>query len=379
MLSKTIVDKAKSKDKQYKVYDTDGLHLLISPKGTKSFYFRYAWHGKRLEIKIGKYPSTSLIGARKKRDDYLLMIENGKNPKHRLSNSRLFKDIASDWLQTQDYLSNRTITTTTQRLNRCVDEFGHIPISEIDSVQILVFLQKIENRGHIETAKRIKSIISRVYEYANILNLTNINPTTGLSRILKTRKSKNFSFVKKVEDIKCLMFDINNYQGMLEVQSALKIAAYTFVRPGELRFAKWNEIESDIWRLPAERTKLKREHLVPLSSQVKELFEELRVLNYDKEYIFSSYSKGRPISDNALIIALKRMGYKGKQTAHGFRHLASTQLNEQGYDADAIELQLAHKVQGIRGVYNKAEKLEYRIKMMQEWANWIDKLAVGND
>lgn len=374
MLSKTIVDRAKSKDKQYKLYDTDGLHLLVSPKGTKSFYFRYAWHSKRLEIKIGRYPLTSLIGARKKRDDYLLMIENGKNPKHRLSHSKLFKDIALDWLKTQDYLSDRTVKTTTQRLGKCIDEFGHIPISEIDSIQVLTFLQKIENRGYIETAKRTKSIISRVYEYANILNLTNINPTTGLSRILKNKKSKSFSFVKKVEDIRHLMFDINNYHGMVEVQSALKIVSYTFVRPGELRFATWSELEGDIWRIPAERTKLKKEHLVPLSIQVQTLFKELKALNYDKKYIFSSYSKGRPISDNTLTIALKRMGYKGKQTVHGFRHLASTQLNEQGYDADAIELQLAHKIQGVRGIYNKAEKLEYRTKMMQKWADWIDAL-----
>lgn len=374
MLSKTIVDRAKPKGKQYKLYDTDGLHLLISPKGTKSFYFRYAWHDKRLEIKIGKYPLTSLTGARKKRDDYLLMIENGKNPKHRLSHSKLFKDIALDWLQTQDYLSDRTVKTTTQRLSRCIDEFGHVPISEIDSIQVLTFLQKIENRGYIETAKRTKSIISRVYEYANILNLTNINPTTGLSRILKNKKSKNFPFVKKVEDIRHLMFDINHYHGMVEVQLALKIASYTFVRPGELRFARWHELEGDIWRIPAERTKLRREHLVPLSIQVKALFKELKALNHEKKYIFSSYSKDRPISDNTLTIALKRMGYKGKQTVHGFRHLASTQLNEQGYDADAIELQLAHKIQGIRGVYNKAEKLEYRTKMMQKWADWIDAL-----
>ncbi len=272
MLSKAIVDRSKAKDKQYKVYDTDGLHLLISPKGTKSFYFRYAWHGKRLEIKIGKYPLTSLVGARKKRDDYLLMIENGKNPKYKSNNSKLFRDIALDWLQTQDYLSDRTIATTAQRLNRFIEEFGHIPISEIDSIQVLTFLQKIENRGHIETAKRTRSIISRVYEYANILNLTNINPTTGLSRILKNKKSKNFPFVKKIEDIKNLMFDIDNYKGMVEVRLALKIASYTFVRPGELRFARWNELEDDVWRIPAERTKLKREHLVPLSIQVKVLF-----------------------------------------------------------------------------------------------------------
>jgi integrase len=140
-------------------------------------------------------------------------------------------------------------------------------------------LQKIENRGYIEIAKRTKSIISRVYEYANILNLTNINPTTGLSRILKNKKSENFPFVKKVEDIRHLMFDINNYQRTVEVQLALKIA-------GELRFARWHELEGDMWRIPAERTKLKREHLVPLSIQVKALFKQLNALNHDKKYIF---------------------------------------------------------------------------------------------
>ncbi|CAC9659121.1 hypothetical protein [uncultured Gammaproteobacteria bacterium] len=245
--------------------------MLISPEGTKSFYFRYAWHGKRFEIKIGKYPLTPLVGARKKRDDYLLMVENGKNPKYKSNNSKLFRDIALDWLQIQDDLSDKTIVTTAQRLNRCIEEFGYIPISEIDSIQMLTFLQKIENRGYIETAKRTKSIISRVYEYANILNLTNINPTTGLSRILKNKKSNNFPFVKKIEDMRHLMFDISNYQGMIEVQFALKIAAYTFVRPSELRFSRWNELEGDIWRMPAERTKLKRERLVPLSTQVKTL------------------------------------------------------------------------------------------------------------
>jgi integrase len=191
--------------------------------------------------------------------------------KYKSNNSKLFRDIALDWLQIQDDLSDKTIVTTAQRLNRCIEEFGYIPISEIDSIQMLTFLQKIENRGYIETAKRTKSIISRVYEYANILNLTNINPTTGLSRILKNKKSNNFPFVKKIEDMRHLMFDISNYQGMIEVQFALKIAAYTFVRPSELRFSRWNELEGDIWRMPAERTKLKRGRLVPLSTQVKTL------------------------------------------------------------------------------------------------------------
>lgn len=376
MLTDRVIKNAKPKDKQYKLSDGDGLYLWVNPKGTKSFYYRFKWNGKDSTITIGKYPLISLVDARKKRDEYALSILNGKNPKIEVGNGTTFSQVANEWFEhKKGEWTEKTQQTNNKRLGYAVDAFGNTPINNISALDVLNLLRQIESRGTIETAKRVKSIISQVLRYAMILGLCKADVTYGLSDALQKQKKSNHSFLVKPNDIRGLLLSIDNYHGSFEVQQALKLLSYTFVRSKELRFARWEQIEGDIWRIPAENMKTKREHIVPLSKQSLAILEEMKRAYGDEGYIFpSKRHTGTPLSDNSLLGALKRMGYAGIMTVHGFRHMASTQLNEQEFDGDAIELQLCHVKGDVRSVYNKATKLEYRKKMMQHWADWLDDL-----
>jgi integrase len=377
MLTDIVIRRAKPRDKQYKLSDGGGLRLLISSKGTKSFYYRYRWNGKESTITIGKYPACSLANARNKRDEFALTLQHGNNPNDNFNQSKVFTDIANEWFdRKQNEWTTKTVSTNKKRLEYAVDALGSMQIDSITALDVLNVLRNIERRGAVETAKRVKSIISQIFRYAMILGHAKSDVTYGLSDALQKPKKTNHAFLRKPEEIKDLMFSIDNYSGSVGVQYALKLLAYTFVRSKEIRFARWDQIEGDIWRIPAENVKTKREHVVPLSKQALALLDTLRIFNEDDGYIFpSSYTKTKPISDNALLLALKRMDYGGRMTVHGFRHMASTQLNEQEFDGDAIEIQLCHSKGDVRSVYNKATKLEYRKKMMQHWSDWLDDLS----
>jgi integrase len=252
-------------------------------------------------------------------------------------------------------------------------------VGEITAVELLDVLRRVEARGALETAHRIKQICGQVFRYAISTGRASRDPSADLRGALPPVRRTHHAAITKPTEVSALLVALSGYHGSLVVRCAMRLAPMVFVRPGELRKAEWAEIDLDgaIWRIPAERMKLRQEHLVPLSRQAVEILSDLRPLTGAGRYVFpSARTNLRPMSENAITAALRRMGYEqGTMTAHGFRTLASTLLNEQGWPSDAIERQLAHSERnGVRDAYNRAEYLEDRRRMMQKWANYLDEL-----
>jgi len=371
MLTDLKIRNAKLKPKQYKLNDGLGLYVRINPTGIKSFFYRYRWFDKESTITIGNYGQITLSQARQKRDQFIDDLNAGINPKEDKTKGSTFKELADEWFDATKitWTSKTTETTNKKRLSYAILDLGPKEISSITSKDILDVCRKIEKRGAHETAKRTRAIIGSVFKY-NLM----FDPSEVVKDSLLTVESKNHSHLTEKEDIKKLLENIDNYHGAFETKKALKFLAYTFVRSRPLREAEWTEIDGDIWRIPEWKEKTRRPLLVPLSNQAQAILNEMREVNGDKQYVFSSNYKDGFMSDSTLSRVLIRMGYLGKQSPHGFRHMASTCLNELEYDGDAIELQLSHAPRGVRGVYNKAKKLSVRTKMMQDWADWLDGL-----
>jgi integrase len=371
MLTDLQIRNLKSENKIRKVKDHRGLYLRVNPGGKKTFFFRYKWLGKEDSITIGEYGQYTLTQAREKRDQFIDDLDAGINPKENKNKGSTFKELADEWFEATKitWTSKTTETTNKKRLSYAIHDLGPKEISSITSKDILDVCRKIEKRGAHETAKRTRAIIGSVFKY-NLL----FDPSEVVKNSLLTVESKNHSHLTEKEEIKELLEKIDNYHGAFETRMALKFLAYTFVRSRPLREAEWTEIDGDIWRIPEWKEKTRRPLLVPLSNQAQAILNEMREVNGDKQYVFSSNYKDGFMSDSTLSRVLIRMGYLGKQSPHGFRHMASTCLNELEYDGDAIELQLSHAPRGVRGVYNKAKKLSVRTKMMQDWADWLDGL-----
>ena len=368
MLTDIDIRKAKPKKKRYTLKDNRGLFLRVNPGGTKTFFYRY--DNNKTET-IGEYGEYTLTQAREKRDRLVDDIAAGIYPKQNQTKDLTFKDLADEWFEATKitWTSKTTETTNKKRLSYAILDLGPKEISSITSKDILNVCRKIEKRGAHETAKRTRAIIGSVFKYHLMFD-----PSEVVKDSLLSVESKNHSHLTEKQDIKELLEKIDNYHGAFETKKALKFLVYTFVRSRPLREAEWNEIDGDIWRIPEWKEKTRRPLLVPLSNQAQAILNEMREVNGDKQYVFSSNYKDGFMSDSTLSRVLIRMGYLGKQSPHGFRHMASTCLNELEYDGDAIELQLSHAPRGVRGVYNKAKKLSVRTKMMQDWADWLDSL-----
>jgi len=371
MLTDLKIKKAKLKSKQYKLYDTQGLHIRINPKGKKVFVFRYDWLDSELTQEIGHYPKWSLVKAREKRDEYLDDLANGINPKEEEKKGSTFAELSNEWFHaTKVNWTTKTEQTNKKRLSYAKESFGHKDIETITAKDILNVCRKIEKRGSIDTAKRTRAIIGSVYKYHMLYDVSD-----RVKDSLSAVKKKNHPHLTDKKDIKVLMDKVHNYSGSYETRMALKFLSYTFVRSRPLREAEWTEIDGNLWRIPEDKEKTKRPLIVPLSKQCQAILDDMREVTGDKKYIFcSNINKDSYLSESTLGRVLNRMGYLGKHSTHGFRHMASTCLNELEYDGDAIELQLSHAPSGVRGVYNKAKKLSYRTKMMQDWADWLDSL-----
>jgi integrase len=260
---------------------------------------------------------------------------------------------------------------------------GSSPVGEINAPELLAVLRRIEGRGALETAHRIHQVSGQVFRYAIATGRAQRDPSADLRGALPPVREKHHAALSKPADVAGLMRAIAGYQGSFVVRCALRLAALTFVRPGELRKAEWSELDLDegMWRIPARRMKMRAEHLVPLSRQAVEILRELHPLTGAGRYVFpGARTTGRPMSENAITAALRRMGYeRGQMTAHGFRTMASTLLNELGWPADAIERQLAHvERDGVRDAYNRAEYLAERRRMMQAWADYLGGLTAGS-
>lgn len=388
MLTDKKIKSSKPAEKIYKVYDSDGLYIEVPPSGKKRWRFKYRFGGKEKRISLGVYPDVSLLDARSKRDNAKRQLIDGQDPstRRKVANSNMitFESIAREWVQKKGAVwapsHHRTVI---QRLEGYVFPYiGNRAISEITPLDVLDTIRLIENRGALHAARKTLGICSQVFRYAVASARIDSDPCRDLSGALATAKVQHFAAITDPEEVGALMRTIYGYQGSAIVQCALRFIALTFVRPGELRWAMWDEFKLDerLWIIPAERMKMRQEHVVPLSRQsLKVLTTAKEVANSPAGFVFPSIRTryDKPLSENALLYALRGMGYpKGTMTAHGFRAMASTLLNANGYPADVIERQLAHTEKNkVRAAYHRTEYLEERRDMMQGWADYLDTLA----
>ena len=385
-LTDTALRAAKPTEKTQKFFDGNGLYLLITPKGAKSWRLKYRFQGKEKLISLGPYPLVSLKEARERSLVARKTLEGGIDPsaerkqaKNKTQNT--FELVAREWHEMQSTKWTKTTATAVmQRMQRNFFPFiGAKPIDEVTAPEILALLRKVEARGTISSAHDLKHACSGVMRYAIATGRAERDPTADLRGALTPNRKKHRPALTAPEAVGNLMHAIYNYQGSLVVRSALQLLAFTFCRSTEIRNAEWKEFdcEDKLWRIPAERMKMKRDHLVPLSKQVIAVLEKLRMYSGKGQYVFPCYrSETVPFGKTALQRAIRVMGFeRDEMCPHGFRSMASTLLNEQGYNADWIERQLAHVSNNqVRAAYNRAEYLPERRKMLQEWADYLDKL-----
>lgn len=390
MLTNLQIKSAQPKSKTYKQTDGRGLYLQVNPNGSKWWRFRYKFGGREKLLSLGTYPDTSLKSAREKREAARQLLADDIDPSAerqaaREAQASTFKAVALEWLEvagnpSSGALKQVTIKQLTRRLEKyAFPKLGNSPISSIEPRDLLRVLRRLEANGTHETAHRVRALCSRVFRYAIATGRAERDIAADLKGALAAVKTQHFAAIVEPRRIGELLRSIDGYEGHETVAAALRLAPLVFVRPGELRAALWDEfdLEAGEWRIGAERMKMGRPHLVPLASQAVEILEDLHAHTGDSDYVFPSIrSKERPMSDNTLNAALRRLGFaKHEMTAHGFRSMASTRLNEMGYPPDIIELQLAHQeTNKVRAAYNRAERLAERRDMMQAWADYLDGL-----
>lgn len=385
---------AKATDKPQKLTDGGGLYLLVQTSGAKYWRMDYRFAGKRKTLAIGIYPEVSLLDARVRRDDARKLLANDTDPSAAKQeqkaaivamNENGFEFVAREWLAkfSPNWKESHTYTIRTRLENDVYPWLGSRPVGEIKAPELLAVLRRIESRGKLDTAHRVRSICGRIFCYAVATGRAERDPSNDLKGALPPAKGKSLASITEPLLIGKLMRDIASYRGSFIVCSAFKLAPMVFLRPIELCGAEWSHIDLDSaeWRIPAEKMKMGTLHIVPLASQAVELLRELQPLTGKGRYVFTGIrSSNTHMARQTILAALRTIGYEPDQmTAHGFRHMASTVLNEQGFNADVIERQLSHKARGVRAVYNAAEYLPERKRMMQHWADYLDGLAAGAD
>ena len=387
-LTNAALRAAKPTEKPYKLTDGGGLYLLINPSGALWWRLKYRFEGREKLLSLGVHPHVSLQQARGLRDEAKKVIANGADPSARRqaeksSTANSFEAIAREWLALQEKkLAPATFAKAVWTLETLVYPYiGSRPIAKLNAADVLKVLKRIEGRGIHETAHRTRQRCSQVFRYAVQTERAAHDVTADLRGALAPVVSEHHAAITDPVRIGELLHAIDGYTGHGATAYALKLAPLLFVRPGELRHAEWTEFDLDgpepQWRIPAEKMKMGEQHLVPLSQQAVDLLRELQPLTGRGPYLFPSIrSRARPMSDNTVNAALRRLGYTSEEmTGHGFRSLASTCLNEQGYHPDLIELQLAHAERNkVRAAYNKAQRLPERRKMMQAWSDYLDQL-----
>ena len=388
-LTDSLVRTAKPKARPYKLKDGGGLYLLVTPGDTRQWRLRYTFGGQESMIALGTYPATSLKAARQKRAEMRTAIEAGRNPAAekralRTSNANTFEVVAREWLAKQPF-TPKTYAKARWTFEDLLFPFiGTRPVAALTAPELLEVFRRLERRGKIETAHRSKQRVGQVVRYAIATGRAERDPTADLRGALAPVKVQNRAALTNPRDIAQLLRAIDGYRGHYSVEAAFRLAPLVFVRPGELRGAEWTEIDLDAaeWRIAAHRTKMRRQHIVPLANQAVTMLRDLHPLSGRGRYVFPSpRTFTRPLSDNAITSALRRIGYTGEQMSwHGFRAMASTMLNEKGLPPDVIELQLAHEERNeVRAAYNRAQRLEERRKMMQFWADYLDELRLGTN
>ncbi len=390
-LTDTTAKQAKPKDKDYKLFDGGGLFLLVKTGGAKYWRLKYRFNGKEKLLALGVYPTITLKKARLRRQEAVTQIADDIDPslfrqaaKHgRIeSAANSFEAVGREWWVKQASSWSAAYSTKVERMlnSNLFPWLGKRPIAEITPPELLATLRRIESRGALETAKRTKQLAGQVFRYAVATGRAERDPSQDLKDALATPVKKHLAAITEPKEVGPLLLVLDGYHGSPIVRAALKLAPLTFVRPGELRHGEWAEIdfENAEWRIPGARMKTGTDHIVSLSRQSLEVLQEIYPLTGHGKYIFpSARSAQRPMSDNAVLAAFRRMGIpKEQMTGHGFRAMARTILDEVlGYQVDWIEHQLAHAVKDVNGrAYNRTAHLDKRREMMQHWADYLDQL-----
>ncbi|MBS0503520.1 MAG: tyrosine-type recombinase/integrase [Proteobacteria bacterium] len=388
------VANAKPQERDYKLSDGGGLYLLVKTNGAKLWRLNYRFLGKYRTLAFGTWPDVGLAAARVKRDEARRLIAAGLDPSHeqkvaaakaQIDENDTFKAIAKEWVAKNEREGMAEITLSKIRwlLDKAYPKMGSRPIAKITAQEVLAVLRSVEATGRYESARRMRSVLGRVFRYAIATARAERDPAGDLRGALTVPKTKHLAAITTSSRAGELMRAIEGYTGHAITLSALRLSAHLFVRPGELRQAEWGEFDFDrsVWNLPAEKMKMRRAHRVPLSRQVVDLFEELWELTGTGRYCFPSFrTDQRPMSENTVNAALRALGFgQEEMTAHGFRAMAATLLNECGrFHPDAIERQLAHmENDGVRRAYTRGEYWDERVRMMQFWSDELDRLRSG--
>ena len=392
-LNNTLCKNAKPREKPYKLSDSGGLALVIHPNGSKYWRLRYYWLKKEKTLAFGVYPTVTLAEAREKQAEAKKLLAQNIDPsrqkqrdkrKAAVHASNTFKAVALEWHKNQiGHWSDNHARNVLHRLERDVfPNIGLEPIADIDAPDLLDTLRKIEKRGALDIAGRTRQICGQIFRYGIQTGRCKRDPSRDLQGALKTRKTEHFAAIDTKEIPELLdALERNDARLFARTRRAIKLSMLTFVRPGELRKATWDEIDFDTkqWIIPAERMKARRAHIVPLSRQAIAILQEQKeeTDHLSTTLVFPSQIRPKdPMSDGTVRIAIQKLGFKGRMTAHGFRALARTAIREKlNYEPDVIEAQLAHKPAGPLGeAYNRAQFLDQRKVMMQDWADYLDEL-----
>jgi integrase len=394
MLTDTAIKKAKPTEKPYKLTDERGLHLLIQTTGAKLWQLRYRHGGREKKASLGQYPDVGLSDAREKRDELRKIIAAGADPvatkraerdATQAAEVNTFESVARAWWE--HWRATRSDSHTGYVIRRLeADVFpaiGTRPISAIEAPELVAMAKAIEKRGALDIAKRALQTTGQVFRYAIAHGTATRNPATDIkpADVLRARVKTNYARVDATE-LPALLRKIDAYQGTPTTRLAVKLMALTFVRTGELIGARWSEFDLDAarWDIPAARMKMKTPHVVPLSPQAIDVLRTLHTVTGGRELLFpGERDHDKPMSNNTILGALARMGYKHRMTGHGFRGVASTVLHEHGFDHAHIELQLAHIERNeVSAAYNHALYLPQRAAMMTWWGNYVESVAKGN-
>ncbi|MBA2589796.1 MAG: integrase arm-type DNA-binding domain-containing protein [Alphaproteobacteria bacterium] len=387
-LTDATVRALKPKQAPYKLSDSEGLYVLVTTAGSRLWSLAYRFHSKQKTLALGKYPAVSLLDARRARDAAKQLLAAGTDPaadrratkrKRSIAAANTFEAVAQEWFEVN---KGRWVETYSSRLQSRLNDdllpaLGKRPIADIEPLEILDAIRKIERRDAIEMAKRVMQMASGIFRYGVATARCTRDPTADLKGALKPAKATKHRTALPAKELPSFVEALEAYDGEPVTKLGMKLLLLTFVRTSELRFARWSQFEKlgsreALWRIPAERMKMRREHLVPLAPQAVGVIELLQKRTGNSEYLFPAATKHEVISENTLLFAIYRMGYHSRATVHGFRATASTILNEAQFNRDWIEMQLAHFDGSVRGTYNGAEWLPGRRDMMCWWANYLD-------
>lgn len=398
-MTDTAIRNAKPRERNYKLADGGGLYLLITPSGGKLWRLKFRTDGREKKLAIGSYPEIGLGDARKRRDEAREQLAAGKDPsrekqrekvRSRLQADNTFAGVAAEYCEKRKRDGHKgwahaTAVRSEYLLGQLNKTIGRMPITEIEAADVLGALRKVEGKGNHESAKRMQQLASAVLRYAVATARLISDPTRDLRGALTAPKVTHYGAITDASRVGELLRAIDGYEGQGITKFALQLAPHVFVRPGELRHAEWSEIdlEKAVWSIPAEKMKMRKAHHVPLSHQAVALFNQIFAVTGPSGYVFPSIrTRLRPMSENTINAGLRRLGYaSGEMTAHGFRAMASTLLNESGkFSTDAIERGLAHgDTDKVRAAYHRGAHWDERVEMAQWWSDYLDVLRDGAD